>query len=69
MDLLLDLFLLDVNSVQGIIILILRGRVSTIQLRVGLTPSPEIWRGRPSAELGQTYEIILQLILARQPPT
>lgn len=62
MDLLLDLFFLDVNPVHSIIIL--RGRVSTIQLRVGLTASPEIRRGGPSAELSQTYEIIPQLILA-----
>lgn len=64
MDLLLDLFFLDVNPVHSIIILILRGRVSTIQLRVGLTASPQIRRGGPSAELSQTYEIIPQLILA-----
>lgn len=64
MDLLLDLFFLDVNPVHSIIILILRGRVSTIQLRVGLTASPKIRRGGPSAELSQTYEIIPQLILA-----
>lgn len=63
MDLLLDLFFLDVNPVHSIIILILRGGVSTIQLRVGLTESPEIRRGGPSAELSQTYKIIPQLIL------